>query len=80
MGLRDIDNDSPGKELEFSHAGHPDIRHGWSGGPLWLPIERKVVGICSGSEKEGLDPRFIVYSGGNGMVDLVKFGQDNWHP
>ncbi|MEW9576770.1 trypsin-like serine protease [Bacillus toyonensis] len=81
MGLRDIDNDSPGIELEFSHSGHPDIRQGWSGGPLWIPgpgATSTVFGICSGSEKDEFDPRFIVFAGGKGMVDLVKFGLANW--
>jgi hypothetical protein len=81
MGLRDIDNDSPGKELEFSAAGHPDLGEGWSGGPLWLPAEGPtVVGVLSGTEKDELDPRFLVFAGGKGMVDLVKFGLDNWRP
>ncbi|MGW6666419.1 trypsin-like serine peptidase [Peribacillus sp. NPDC055009] len=81
MGLRDIDNDSPGIELEFSLAGHPDIGHGWSGGPLWLPSEGpKVVGVLSGTEKDEFDPPFLVYAGGKHMVDLVKYGMDNWRP
>ncbi|MDF2985556.1 MAG: V8-like Glu-specific endopeptidase [Eubacterium sp.] len=80
MGLRDIDNDSPGKELEFSYAGHPDLKPGWSGGPLWLPNEKKVYGVLSGWEFDGYDPRFHVFAGGKGMVDLVKFGLENWCP
>jgi Trypsin len=81
LGLRDIDNDSPGKELEFSLAGHPDIGPGWSGGPLWLPGEGPtVVGVLSGNEKDEFDPRFHVFAGGGGMVDLVRFGLDNWRP
>jgi hypothetical protein len=81
MGLRDIDNDSPGLELEFSAAGHPDVSPGWSGGPLWLPGEGpNVVGVLSGVETDGFDPPFQVYAGGGGMVDLVRFGLDNWRP
>jgi len=79
MGLRDIDSDSPGLELEFSHAGFPHIRGGWSGGPLWLPAEGPAVaGICSGAEKDEFDPTFIVFAGGKGMVDLVKWAQVNF--
>ncbi len=77
MGIRDIDNDSPGEELEF--ALRNDLTHGWSGGPLWLPNEGpSVVGVCSGSEKDGLDPTRIVYAAGSPMVDLVKYGLATW--
>lgn len=78
MGLRDIDSDSPGIELEFSLANR-DFGHGWSGGPLWLPSEGPIVtGVLSGTEKDEFDPRFAVFAGGRGMVDLVQFGLDNW--
>lgn len=78
MGLRDIDNDSPGLELEFSLANR-DLGPGWSGGPLWLPNEGPIVtGVLSGTEKDGFDPRFAVFAGGGGMVDLIRFGLDNW--
>jgi V8-like Glu-specific endopeptidase len=79
MGIRDIDNDSPGIELEF--ALRADVGPGWSGGPLWLPAEGPAVaGIYSGTEKDELDPRRHVFGGGGGMVDLVKFGLANWRP
>jgi hypothetical protein len=80
MGVRDIDSDSPGIEIEFSEANR-DFHDGWSGGPLWLPSEGPVVvAVLSGSEQDELDPRFAVFGGGNGMVDLVKFGLENWLP
>ncbi len=80
MGLRDIDNDSPGIELEFSRANR-DFGPGWSGGPLWLPSEGPtVVGVLSGTEKDEFDPRFAVFGGGRGIVDLVRFGLDSWRP
>lgn len=77
MGVRDIDNDSPGKELEFAlRAG---LGPGWSGGPLWHHIANPyVVGVLSGQEKDGLDPTRLVYSAGSALVDLVRFGQKNW--
>ncbi len=79
LGIRDIDNDSPGIELET--VNRPDLQTGWSGGPLWLPQEGPaVVGVLSGSEQDGLDPRRAVFAGGSGMVDLVRFGLDNWRP
>jgi hypothetical protein len=34
----------------------------------------RVIGIRSGSEKDELDPRRGVFSGGRHMVDLVKHG------
>lgn len=77
MGIRDIDDDSPGRELEF--AMRNDLTHGWSGGPLWLPNEGPaVVGICSGSEKDGLDPTRVVFAAGSPLVDLVRYGQTTW--
>lgn len=79
LGIRDIDNDSPGLELET--VNRSDLQGGWSGGPLWLPQEGPaVVGVLSGSEKDELDPRRAVFASGTGMVDLVKFGLDNWRP
>jgi hypothetical protein len=79
MGIRDIDDGSPGLELEF--ALRDGMGEGWSGGPLWLPAEgASVCGVFSGDEKDGLDPRRHVYAGGGPMVDLVRFGLDNWRP
>lgn len=79
LGVRDIDNDSPGLELEF--ALRADVGPGWSGGPLWLPAEGPAVaGVYSGRETDELDPRRHVFGGGGGMVDLVKFGLANWRP
>ncbi|MGW7043551.1 trypsin-like serine peptidase [Streptomyces avermitilis] len=69
----DIDNDSPGLELEIP-LGHP-LTAGWSGGPMWLPAEGPtVVGVHSGNEKDGFDPRRNVEAGGRAMVDLVLQG------
>ncbi|GGF90532.1 hypothetical protein GCM10007304_00530 [Rhodococcoides trifolii] len=77
MGIRDIDDDNPGRELEF--ATRVDLGPGWSGGPLWLPNEGpSVVAVCSGQEKDGLDPTRVVFAGGSPMVDLVKYGYATW--
>jgi hypothetical protein len=79
MGLRDIDNDDPGLELEF--ALRADLTEGWSGGPLWLPNEGpgpRVMGIASGYETDVLDPERFVFVGGKGMVDLVREGAATW--
>jgi V8-like Glu-specific endopeptidase len=79
MAIADIDNDSPGLELEFP-LGIP-LGPGWSGGALWLPNEGpRVAGTVTGVETDVLDPRRHVISAGSAMVDLVKFGLDNWRP
>ena len=77
MAVRDIDNDSPGKELEFDLRA--DLGHGWSGGPLWDHTANPyVVGVLSGTEKDFLDPTRLVYASGGGLVDLVRYGQATW--
>lgn len=79
LGVRDIDNDDPGLELECVECA--DLTEGWSGGPLWLPNEGpgpRVMGIMSGLETDGLDPRRVVFAGGSGMVDLVREGAATW--
>lgn len=78
IGVVDLDGDGDGLEIELP-IGHP-FGPGWSGGPLWCfdGGQAKVVGIHSGSEKDGLDPRRHVEAGGKHMVDLVKFGLANW--
>lgn len=76
MGVRDIDNDSPGKEIEF--ALRADLGPGWPGGPLWHHTANPyVVGVLSGQEKDGLDPTRLVYASGGALVDLVRYGQAN---
>ncbi len=78
IGIRDLDNDSPGKELETVEY----TTGGWSGGPLWFFAGQSplVVGVLSGAETDGFDPRRDVYAGYTAMVDLVRFGRDNWRP
>lgn len=78
VGIRDLDNDSPGKELETVEY----TSGGWSGGPLWFFAGQSptVVGVLSGAETDGFDPRRDVYAGHTAMIDLVRFGFDNWRP
>ncbi|MEZ5085761.1 MAG: trypsin-like serine protease [Tessaracoccus sp.] len=77
MRIADIDNDSPGLELEF--ATRKDLGPGWSGGPLWPGSTQPYVhGVLSGTEKDFLDPRRLVYAAGSPMVDLVRYGRNNW--
>jgi hypothetical protein len=78
LGIRDIDNDSPGREYETVHH----VSHGWSGGPLWYfaGTDPYAIGVTSGYEKDGFDPTRDVYAGSSAMTDLVRFGLDNWRP
>ncbi len=75
--VEDIDNEgSDGREIETNRFASG----GWSGGPLWGFVngDPRVVGVCSGQEKDGFDPRRDVHAGGRHLVDLVKFGFANW--
>ncbi len=74
IDIDDIDNDDPGLELEITQG--QAAGDGWSGGPLWGVVDNdfRVIGIKSGTEKDELDPRREVFSGGRHLVDLVKHG------
>jgi hypothetical protein len=74
--VEDIDNEGDGLEIETDNF----TDGGWSGGPLWGWIEDqpRVIGICSGKDKDGLDPTRSVFAGGEHLVDLVRFGIANW--
>lgn len=76
IGVRDIDNDSPGLEIETVLFA----LHGWSGGPLWgfIDSDPRVIGIESGYEKDFLDPTRTVFAGGSHLVDLVRHGWAHW--
>ena len=78
IGIRDIDNDDPGLELETTY--NTAFGGGWSGGPLWGVINNdfKIIGIKSGWEVDVYDPARGVFSGGNHMVDLIKHGLANF--
>ncbi|HET6733903.1 trypsin-like serine peptidase [Mycobacterium sp.] len=76
LGIRDIDDDAPGREYETVHH----VSDGWSGGPLWYfaGTDPYAIGVTSGHEKDEFDPRRDVYAGQRAMTDLVRFGLDNW--
>lgn len=78
VGIRDIDNDAPGLEIETTY--NTAFGGGWSGGPLWGAINNdfRIIGIKSGWEVDGYDPARGVFAGGTHMVDLVKFGLANF--
>lgn len=70
VGIRDIDSEGRGREIEtvdFASSG-------WSGGPLWGFIDghARAIGIASGLEADGFDPLRSVFAGGGHMVDLVR--------
>jgi hypothetical protein len=77
----DADINGDGAVLDFEP---PFADHGWSGGPLfgWVDDQPRVVGIERGEEEE----KFLfvtldddtVFSGGEHMVNLVKYGYANW--
>jgi hypothetical protein len=79
----DADIDGDGAVLDFEP---PFADHGWSGGPLfgWVEDQPRVIGITRGEAKETflgitLDDDTI-FSGGDHMVNLVKYGYANWPP
>lgn len=74
--VEDIDNDGAGLEIETDNFTDP----GWSGGPLWgwINNQPRVIGICSGKDKDFLDPTRSVFAGGKLMVALVRHGIASW--
>jgi hypothetical protein len=74
--VEDIDDDGDGLEIETDNFNSG----GWSGGPLWgwSSDQAHVVGICSGIEKDFLDPTRGVFAGGEHLVNLAKYGWANW--
>lgn len=79
IGVRDVDGDNDGRELETVLFGG----HGWSGGPLfaWFGDDLRAVGVCHGKETEMVFPWYVVnlvFGGGKHLIDLVRYGQANW--
>ncbi|OBH62858.1 hypothetical protein A5685_22700 [Mycobacterium colombiense] len=79
--LHDTDNDGDGAiELECDDFASP----GWSGGPLYGPVNNQwtVIGVDSDSEMEYILPAGIehdsVFAGGSWMVGLIQYGLTNW--
>ncbi|MFN7932600.1 MAG: serine protease [Bryobacteraceae bacterium] len=77
------DADVSDGEVEITFSS-PFSSGGWSGGPLfgWVDGGPRVVGIMRGIQHNdygifGSDDD-TVFTGGNLMVDLVKFGLANW--
>jgi hypothetical protein len=73
INLTDVDyHGNEGKELESDIFASP----GWSGGPMWGYIggAPKVVGVCSGGEKDCSEQVGGCYS----VEDTSDYGMRNW--
>ena len=69
IGVRDIDSDSDGLEIETVNF----TNSGWSGGPLWgfFAGDPRVIGVLSGIETDRFDPTRSVFAGGKRMASLI---------
>ena len=83
-GIPVLDDDSDGGALELEH--HGDATGGDSGGPFfaWWTDGPYAIGTTSGGER--ISGGFLgigdednnIEAGGGAMVDLVKWGRQNW--
>src|SRR5579859_4508910 len=73
-----IDDGTLGKELDTSYYAHP----GWSGGPTWAWFSNQplAVAVMSGWESFTDGSIISIASGGEEMVDLVIWAEQNWPP
>lgn len=80
MGISVGDDDSDEFDtLEIET--NADIASGQSGGPLWGSFEGgllRVIGTLSGNQDHFGEPRNSCFAGGNGLVRLIRWGQENW--
>jgi V8-like Glu-specific endopeptidase len=59
-----------------------DAASGQSGGPLWGVFQdggHQVIGTMSGVEDNFLEAKNALFAGGNGLVNLIRWGRDNWN-
>ncbi|GAB3927745.1 trypsin-like serine peptidase [Larkinella terrae] len=80
LGISVHDDDSDSYDtLELETRA--DIASGQSGGPLWGRWEnggRQIIGTLSGREDNFAEEKNSLFAGGNGLINLVKWGRDNW--
>ena len=79
LGISVNDDDSDSYDtLEVETKA--DIASGQSGGPLWgrWPDGRYIIGTLSGREDNFAEPKNSLFSGGNGLNRLVRWGRDHW--
>jgi V8-like Glu-specific endopeptidase len=57
-----------------------DIASGQSGGPLWGVFDghRRIVGVLSGRQNDWDEPKNSLFAGGNGLLNLARWGRQNW--
>jgi V8-like Glu-specific endopeptidase len=82
--VQDVDNDDDGsRQIETE----PFTDRGWSGGPLFSWFDKYknlelngpcVAGTLSGRGNDFAAPEYSVFSGGDALVRLIKYGRDNW--
>ena len=77
IAVRDDDSDSY-DTLEIETRA--DIASGQSGGPLWGVFEgdRRVIGTLSGREDNFGEETNSLFAGGNGLLQLIRWGRDHW--
>ncbi len=78
IAVRDDDGDSF-DTLEVETRA--DSGSGQSGGPLWGVFggDRQVIGTLSGIEDNFGEPKNTLFAGGNGLVNLIRWGRENWN-
>lgn len=77
IAVRDDDSDSfDTMEVETD----ADIASGQSGGPLWGMFngDPQIIGTLAGHEDLFADNTSNLFAGGNGLVQLVIWGRENW--
>jgi V8-like Glu-specific endopeptidase len=81
LGISVHDDDSDSYDtLEVETKA--DSASGQSGGPLWGVFRdggHQVIGTLSGIEDNFAEPKNSLFAGGNGLVNLIRWGRDNWN-
>jgi len=81
LGISVHDDDSDSYDtLEIETKA--DGASGQSGGPLWGVFRNgghQVIGTLSGIEDNFAEAKNTLFAGGNGLVNLVRWGRDNWN-
>ena len=79
LGIAVEDDDSDDYDtLELETRA--DGGSGQSGGPLWglWGDQHQVIGTLAGVEDNFGEAKNMCFAGGNGLVELIRWGRDNW--